>query len=258
MNNIRNPLPTVQKWETIMQQLTHSLSICLITLLLASSLHANLNYERLNQETFTTIYRLNVWGDHESASGPGSSKKQTVKIRNWLPQTLKSLGIQTLLDAPSGDFNWMKEIDLSFLECYIGVDIVPELVLENAKRYANSRTLFLHMDITKDPLPRAQAVLCRDCLTHLSFSDIWAALKNFKKSGAKYLLISTYPNREVNLDLQGGNLMHLLRYRPLNFQKAPFHFPAPRTILLEENTEGNGHIADKSIAVWEIKDLPID
>lgn len=216
---------------------------------------ARINMERLNQETFRTIYFLNVWGDAESVSGPGSSMKQTVRIREWLPETLKKLGIHVLLDASCGDFNWLKATDLNCIEEYIGVDIVPELIVENIKKYANSRTLFMHKDITKDPLTKADAIICRDCLTHLSFADIFAALKNFKKSGARYLITSTYPHRTTNLDLQGANLVHLLRYRPLNFQKPPFNFPEPIMILLEENTEGNGNIADKSIAVWELKDI---
>lgn len=232
--------------------------LCSLSLCIASNTYADINYQNLNQATFTTIYRLNVWGSDESVSGPGSTIAETVKIRTWLPDMLKKLGVRKLLDAPCGDFNWAKEMDLSFLDSYIGIDIVPDLIIENAKRYAkNAKTIFLHMDITKDKLPSAHAVLCRDCLTHLSFSDIWAALRNFKQSGAKYIFISTYPNREVNLDIQGGNLMHLLRYRPLNFQKAPFNFPTPLAMVLEESSEGNGNIADKSLAVWDIKDLPI-
>jgi hypothetical protein len=216
---------------------------------------ATINYARLNQETFTTIYRLNVWGDTESASGPGSNTQQTQKIREWLPEILKKLQIHVLLDAPCGDFNWMKEVDLSLLTCYIGVDIVPDLIIDNIKRYNNARAVFLHKDITKDPLPYVDAIICRDCLTHLSFNDIAAALKNFKKSGARYLITSKYPARDTNDDMHPIHLMHLLRYRPLNLEKPPFNFPAPLAIVSECNTEGA--IPDKSIAVWEIKDLPI-
>jgi len=237
-----------------------SLSLTLLlagTALTSTNGWAGVDMDRLNQKMFETIYRLNVWGHKESRSGPGSSMEQTEKIRTWLPNILKSFNVRLFLDAPCGDFNWCKELNLDFLERYIGIDIVPDVVMANLKSYANEKRVFLHKDITKDSLPRADAIMCRDCFAHLSFSDIWSALKNFKKTGAKYLIASTYPNRSINVDIQGANLMHLLRFRPLNLQAAPFNFPQPKAILLEENTEGNGHIADKSIAVWEINDLPI-
>lgn len=76
------------------------------------------------EEIFSKIYENNSWGESESVSGPGSSLQQTRAIRMSLPSLLKTLQVETMLDAPCGDFHWMKEVDLSFLSMYIGADIV--------------------------------------------------------------------------------------------------------------------------------------
>jgi len=232
---------------------------CSILCLLSINLPINtdtitLDLKKLNQEFFSAIYRANIWGDSNSRSGPGSNFKRTEKIRAWLPEIFKKYGTKRLVDCACGDFFWSKEVDLSSI-MYIGVDIVSDVIVENIKRYANDKRIFLHLDITADELPAADTVICRDCLPHLCFADIFAALKNFKKTGAQYLIISTYPDRTINHDLQGAHLVNLLRYRPLNFQYPPFNFPAPLAIINEANDEGG--IEDKSLAIWAFKDLPI-
>jgi len=238
------------------------LSIALVAI---QAVKTDINVEMLNQELFSTIYRLNIWSHPESRSGPGSSMEQTNVIRVELPKILKKYNIEVFVDAPCGDFNWMQKIDLSFLTRYIGIDIVPDVILENLKHYANAKQVFLHLDITHKDFPQAlgnlpanSVILCRDCLTHLSFKDIFAALRNFKKTGARYVLISTYPGpqRKSNVDLQGANLLQLLRYRPINFQLPPFNFPKPLEIFNEGDTEGQ--IDDKSLALWNLDSLPLD
>lgn len=62
--------------------------------------------------TFTSIYRNNGWGSLESRSGAGSTLASTANIRRELPGLVERLNIRTLLDAPCGDFNWMKEVAL--------------------------------------------------------------------------------------------------------------------------------------------------
>ena len=54
----------------------------------------------------------------------------------------------------------------------IGADVVPELVAANQARHASPRRAFLRLDLTRDALPAADAVLCRDCLVHFSFAGV--------------------------------------------------------------------------------------
>jgi len=216
----------------------------------------HLDVSKMNQEIFSCIYEVNAWLDPDTRSGPGSNLKQTAIIRTELPKIFKELGIEILLDVPCGDFYFMDKTDLSCLKYYIGGDIVPQIIVDVRKKYASDRRAFMCIDITRDELPKADAILCRDCLPHLSYNDIKAAIKNFKASGARYLITSTYPGRAENSDLNLAQGLNLWRYRPLNFELPPFSFPKPLLIINEGNTESGGGIRDKSLGVWLIQDLP--
>jgi len=209
-----------------------------------------------NRELFSCIFKTNAWLDPNTKSGSGSNLQQTTIIRKILPEVFRQLSIKSLLDVPCGDFYWMKETDLSSLEIYIGADIVPEIIKSNKEKFATNKRSFRQLDIITQALPKADAILCRDCLPHLTNAEIKTAINNIKKSGATFLITSTYPERYENQDLTISQLSHLWRYRPINFQLAPFNFPPPLVIINEGNTENNGSISDKSLGIWRVADLP--
>jgi hypothetical protein len=62
------------------------------------------------EDRFTKIYRWNFWRAAESASGPGSSLLDTETLRAGLPAMFDGFGIHRMLDAPCGDFHWMRHI----------------------------------------------------------------------------------------------------------------------------------------------------
>jgi hypothetical protein len=187
--------------------------------------------------------------NEESVSGPGSSLKQTAEIRRSLPLLCASFEINSLLDAPCGDYNWLRYVDLK-LEKYVGVDIVSSIIEQNRTRYQSQNRKFFVSDVTVDFLPQCDLILCRDCLVHLSFAEISSAILNFCNSGAKYLLITTFPKTQANLDIRTGD------WRPLNFQLPPFNFPAPLELLNEHCSEDGGKYADKSLGLWNISEIP--
>jgi mannosyltransferase OCH1-like enzyme len=184
----------------------------------------------------------------ESISGPGSSLKQTAEIRRRLPAMFASIGINSMLDAPCGDHNWLPRVDLK-LEKYVGIDVVPSIIEQNQRLYESEIKKFYVSDITKDFLPQCDLILCRDCLVHLSFAEIFAALRNFRASGAKYLLTTTFPKKPLNIDIPTGG------WRTLNFELAPFNFPPPQQLINERCPEGNGKFADKSLGLWNFSDI---
>ena len=169
---------------------------------------------------FTDIYRSNLWGASESASGHGSTMSETEAIRGYLPDLLRRLQVRTLLDIPCGDFHWIRTIDLDVDE-YIGADIVPELVASLQERYGTERRQFRVLDATSDPLPKVDAILNRHCLIHLSNRRAAAALDNFRRSGARWLLTTSYTDCDRNVDIETGS------FRPVNLRLAPFNLPAP-------------------------------
>jgi hypothetical protein len=196
---------------------------------------------------FSTMYAKKLWGGNESRSGGGSGLEQTKQIREQLPSLVNQLNIKKILDAPCGDFHWMKEVELEVDE-YIGADIVDEVVADNAKKYADQARRFVVLDIMNDTLPAADLILCRDCLVHLSFRDASNVIHNFKQSKSRYLLTTTFTEQGGNTNIQTGE------WRPLNLQKAPFNFPEPIKLIREDRVPENGF--DKCLGLWRIADLP--
>ena len=159
------------------------------------------------------------------------------------------MDVKTLLDAPCGDAGWIAGLNLE--ANYIGVDIVPALIAENKVRHQALGT-FLLGDITGDPLPRTDAILCRDCLVHLSFANIVRAVGNFRRSGAQWLITTTFPEWRQNADCEDGD------WRDLNLEMAPFAWPAPLELLNEGCDEAGGGWRDKSLGAWNLQLLPVN
>lgn len=198
---------------------------------------------------FRHALTTNHWAGPESRSGPGASLDQTAVIRRTLPEVLRRLGVRTLLDLPCGDFSWMSTVDLGDVR-YIGGDFLPELIAENTRGHASPRREFRVLDLLASPLPEADLLLCRDCLVHLSFTDIARAVANLRASRITWLLTTTFPDERSNVDIRTGD------WRPLNLEAPPFMFPRPVDVITEQCTEGGGLFADKSLALWRIDTLP--
>jgi SAM-dependent methyltransferase len=201
------------------------------------------------RKAFEEIFRTSAWNYGESVSGPGSTLLQTETIREELPLLLEELAIRSILDAGCGDLNWMRELRVP-LERYVGIDVVADLVRRNRRQYGSSARTFRVADITRDRLPRVDLVLCRDCLVHFSFADIFSALRNIQRSGSTYLLTTTFTRTQENADITTGS------WRMLNWERPPFCFPRPLRIIDERLTVENGRYDDKSLGLWRIGEIP--
>lgn len=201
---------------------------------------------------FSEIYYNKGFGGQDSVSGPGSDLTQTSVIRQEIPILIKEINAKSLLDAPCGDFHWMKETKLD-IDRYIGGDIVPDLIAQNQQKYSCETMEFIVLDITKtkDDLPQVDIILCRDCLVHLSFKDITSAIRNFKKSKSKYLVTTTFTGLSKNRDIITG------QWRPINLQLPPFNFPEPIKLINEKCTEAGGKYSDKSLGLWKFDDVSL-
>lgn len=202
--------------------------------------------QRLEQPSlktiFSEIYHNNTWNDSESASGRGSTLARTVVIWSELPLLLKRLNATSMLDAACGDFNWMQHVELDEIH-YLGADIVPELIARNQRLYGRENREFITADISAGRLPRADLILCREGLIHLSFSRIDRVLSNFRNSGALYLLCTTHTAIQENIDCYDGG------WRSLNLQLPPFNFPTPVELIVEDADAG------KCLGVWQLSNL---
>jgi hypothetical protein len=200
------------------------------------------------EQIFTDIFRRNAWGGRDSVSGTGSDLAQTRRIVTALPGLLAQLRVRSLLDLPCGDFHWMRQVDLGGVS-YVGADIVRPIIDRN-RQFEAPGIAFCPLNLIADPLPRADLVVCRDCLVHLSYQDIFQALQNLGRSGSTYLLTTTFPRQPVNRDIRTGG------WRALNLQREPFHLPEPLVVLTEGCSE-QPEYADKALGLWRIKDLGI-
>jgi hypothetical protein len=200
------------------------------------------------QERFERIYSTNLWSDPDSRSGAGSSLDSTRVVRAELPKALRQLEARVLLDVPCGDFKWMQHVDLSGIE-YIGGDIVPSIIAENRRLHASASRRFVELDLTRDVLPDADVLLCRDALVHLSYANIRAVLANVARSNIRFVLITSFPGRRDNYDVADGD------WRPLDFQEPPFSLPEPRLTIVEQCEEEDGSYSDKSLLAWRVEDL---
>lgn len=197
--------------------------------------------EMYTAQVFRRIYRRRLWSKSESVSGTGSSFERTAAVRASLPGLLTELGCRSLLDGPCGDGSWISSIDLP-VEEYTGVDIVPELIERNQRLHARPGRRFLSADLRSDDLPKADLVLCRDCLIHLPLEDGLRVLRNLRRTGAGWLLVSHYPDVTENLEVVTGD------HRQRNLRLPPFGLPAPQWAI----TESPG----RELALWPFRDLP--
>lgn len=170
---------------------------------------------------FDTIYTQNSWGSAESRSGVGSEMEATARYRSGLAALLHERKIGSMFDAPCGDLRWMPSLLADVPIRYTGGDISAAVVAEVAKRHPDISVR--QFDITRDAFPEAEVWHCRDCLFHLPFNDIRAALVNFANSNIPYALLTTHQARlmHTNLDLPG------VGFRFLDLTRAPISLPKP-------------------------------
>ena len=184
------------------------------------------------KEKFEYIHSTNFWPSGESISGPGSELKNTKNIRNGIKNLIEDYKINKILDAPCGDFNWMKFIINKNID-YVGGDIVKEIVFQNLEKHGKKNVNFIELDVIKNNIPEADLFICRDCLIHFSISNIKKFFANVKKSNINYILLTSYESKtqEINKDIEDGD------FRPIFLRQTPFNLPTPILKIFDKDEE---------------------
>jgi hypothetical protein len=195
------------------------------------------------KQVFSNIFARNWWNNAESRSGWGAELQRTVSIRAELPKFVLHHSVQSLLDAPCGDFHWMRHVHWPSGFRYVGGDIVHDLIIENRRKYPDVD--FLELDVLCDSLPDVDAWLARDLMIHFPDEAVRTAINQFRKSTVRYLLATTYPNARQNSDIRYGQVRHL------NLCAPPFSLPPPFEILPEDDDPNTGRV----IGVWRRSDI---
>jgi hypothetical protein len=176
--------------------------------------------------------------------GPESSLENTRTLRTVLPMVVHGLGIKTLLDVPGNNWHWMKLLELK-LDKYIGCDPSPARTEALNAALGSSVCEFLHADALRDSLPQADLIFSREWLYPLSRADMMALLKNFKASGATYLLISAGKPGEHQASTVDSDCLP-------DLTQPPFRLPTPLLTVYED------HHPDKALHLWRMESVPDD
>ncbi len=174
------------------------------------------------------IYDLNLWGKGttEFYSGFGSHNPAIVipyidAVGAFLISLEKPV---TVLDLGCGDFNVGKQL-YNYTKKYIAVDIVQSLINFNEIQFKAENLTFHCLDIAKDVLPKADVVLIRQVLQHLSNAEVQAVLD--KLTNYKYVILTEHLPKGLftpNKDIISGQGIRLKKQSGLDILKAPFHF----------------------------------
>ena len=202
-------------------------------------------------DRFREIYRGNLWKHPDTVSGAGSSAKATVELIPQLQELLRRLGVRILVDAACGDAGWITPV-IAETPLYAGFDVVPELIeqLATEEKGFGGRAQFALADICVQQLPRADLILCRDCLVHLSDDLAIQALGRIAASRGRWLLATTFPDVEDNLPGSVGG------WRPVNLTLAPFNLPPPVELLVERPSKpANSRHGRKALGLWSLESL---
>ena len=176
---------------------------------------------RTRKKVFETIYKKNIW---IHGSGPGSFPENTIEYRVFLQKFLADFAIKSVVDVGCGDWQFSRFIDWSGIT-YTGIDIVASVIEKNNTLYKKENIRFYHGDIVTYQPPKADLLILKDVLQHLSNKNILTILKKTKEY--KYvLIINDYT--EHNSDCFNGG------YRPLNINNKPFNLHAQEVFSFDE------------------------
>lgn len=199
----------------------------------------------------TTFIRrqINAWAlirdqfkDNETPNGPGSQLGFTQHLIERLPELFKQYKIQTILDAPCGDWNWMQYVDLDFVSMYAGWDSETAFIEENRKRFGHTGFQnFKRVNLlTVTKWPSVDLIIMRDFMIHLPTSFSVTILNRIKASGSRYLLATNFPgeHNDYHCDLNGGHDDRPGYFcRPVNLEAEPFNLGG----RVDEITEDADH-----------------
>jgi len=205
----------------------------------------NLAYfeHRSVSETFSEIYRNNVWGGEAGAfySGDGSEIKFTKFYVDAVNEILRQLKPNKVVDIGCGDFRVASLfVNPSFK--YIGLDVVPELIDHHNAKFANATTEFRVLDATSQELPDGDICLIRQVLQHLSNSEIQKILEKCRKFG--HLIITEhFPPESVelipNLDMPHGANTRIRRNSAVCVDREPFSLENGKEIANVTSDDGS-------------------
>lgn len=213
-------------------------------LLLSSCLVAAIDQ---HEQVFTAIYDTAVWGKNSEGqgfSGGGSLLENSKIYINYLENFIKTHDIKTIVDAGCGDWEFSKYVNWNDA-FYVGYDVVASVIAKNIKNYSKENISFVHGNLLAEDLPKADLLLCKHVLQHLTNADILLFIQQLPKF--KYCLITNevYPETlssdGSDTEIGGGHKIDLTLppFNLVGIKVLNYHIESSvHQIFLIDNTAG--------------------
>ena len=190
--------------------------------------------------------------EHDFYSGEGSHRLDIVQpylevVTKFLTSFQEKL---TVCDLGCGDFNIGKEL-VPYTKQYIAVDIVDALIERNKKKFKDDRLAFHCLDIAVDPLPKADCIILRQVLQHLSNNEVAQVLQ--KVHQYKYIILTEHlPSGYFtpNTDIISGQGIRIKKKSGLAIEAPPFNFKASQEKVFAFIAFGKRFRRDKNEIVY--------
>ena len=169
------------------------------------------------RDRFSEIYATDEWG---KGSGEGSLPVHTKGYATLIERFIRQHNVQSVVDVGCGDWQFSRFINWNHCR-YTGLDIVPGLVETNTSQFACENIQFATYDGNFSHLPKAELLIIKDVLQHLSqqkIIDFLAILDDYP-----YALITNCINPHgitENRDIPDGG------FRYLDLTLSPFELSA--------------------------------
>lgn len=190
---------------------------------------------RDNQQIFDDIYANRRWkGDGDISSGLGSAGGVFTEYEDLIVAYIERENLTSVLDIGCGDFRVAGRIldRVASTVSYTGADVSKAVVEQNTHNHSSENVRFVQLDAVNDDLPRAQLVVIREVLQHLSNADILKLVS--KLLSFDHVIISNHDSAKaarVNMDIPTGAATRASFGSALNLSAPPFNFEMQ--VLLE-------------------------
>ncbi|MEO1030022.1 MAG: class I SAM-dependent methyltransferase [Bacteroidota bacterium] len=184
------------------------------------------------------IYEKQLWGgdSHDFYSGEGSHHLDIVEpyieaVTNFLKSKKSNLSV---CDLGCGDFNIGQQL-VPYTSKYMAVDIVENLIERNKTLFKAKNLEFHCLDIAEDELPKADCVILRQVLQHLSNAEIKRIVKGLSRY--QYIILTEHlplGDFKANVDIISGQGIRLKHNSGVDLLKAPFHLKVKKKMLLND------------------------
>jgi hypothetical protein len=198
-------------------------------------------------EAFDEIYRRGIWKIGNAQSGPGSEGSLADRYVELVLSYAARHNLRTVVDGGCGDFSIGSRLAPNFVS-YLAVDVSPMIIEMNKQRYASffkqHAVAFAMADLTSTVLKRADLILIRQVLQHLTNSQVELVLRNLEAADWRRVLITeeVQDSRNCatpNLDLPSHTFNTRVALRSGVFiDREPFNRSANRIATIEEEAVG--------------------